>query len=189
MNIRISEFLRQIVKTHLIMKAFGIAPDKAARNADAAVQLNGFAEGVVDRLLYKDFFAGLRKRADCTGDRVDDAGSHCIPFALYGKTIAGQKPVLHRVKIRIVRIGIAENAVFCAAFQCIENAVGSPEIHVGDPHGQKICAACPLLLKVVFKTGCFLPADNFVKIAGHFVSSQSRKFYCCYSNKSYKISM
>ena len=137
----------------------------------AAVVADALAEAVVHGLLDQDRVSGLREAADQRADREHDARRAHRRVRIDRPAVTRPEPVRERVEIRLVGVGIPEDAVRGFRGERVPHALRRLEIHVRHPHRQQAVRLAALFGEVVFEAVGVLARDDLVEIVLHAGSS------------------
>lgn len=148
-----------------IVHAVFLAPaDERALHHAAARRLDGGGEALIHRRLDEHRVVRLGEGPHRSVQGRHDAGGLYEPVLLHFPAEILPEPVVDRLEIGIVRIGIAEDPVRHRFGERFRDARRGLEIHVGDPEGQRIRGIASGFIEIIFQGKCVFSVDYRIEI-------------------------
>ena len=136
---------------------------------DATVVLDDLLERVVDRRLDDDGLPRLGEGAHGGREREDDARGQDAGGGVGPPPLVPFDPVARRDEVGVIGLGVAKDAVPAALLERLDGLGGNAEVHVGDPHGQKVGGLAAALGAVVLERAGAMTVDDLVEVVARIL--------------------
>ena len=112
-----------------------------------------------------------RLNAKCYSDNDSGNIMQFVSFCL-DRIMSGQ-PINHSAKIRFIAKCIAKKTLVATLPDCIKHAFGCFEIHIGNPHRQKVISSEKRFHQIVLHTRTSLTREHLIEVIFHHFLSFS----------------
>ena len=162
------DFPFEVLEIHDPAAAFtaqGIADEAAA------VVFDGRVEGMIDRRLDDDPFAGAGERLNAEVDRRNDAGGLRQPLAPDVPPMAVLQPADGGIPVGGRMAGVVVNRMFCPLSDGFGHGRRTGKIHVGYPHRDDFLQSITAFADIPLQGSGVPPLGSGVKIVFHTLSA------------------